>query len=43
VQTSSTVGFDSPATYRHHFTRTMRTTPTAYRRAFRGAGAADGG
>jgi AraC family transcriptional activator FtrA len=37
------VGFDSPATYRHHFTRTMRTTPTAYRRAFRGAGAADGG
>ena len=29
------VGFDSAATYRHHFTRTMRTTPTAYRRAFR--------
>ncbi|MEZ0092818.1 helix-turn-helix domain-containing protein [Streptacidiphilus sp. EB129] len=33
-QVSTAVGFDSPATYRHHFTRAMRTTPTAYRRAF---------
>jgi AraC family transcriptional regulator, transcriptional activator FtrA len=31
---AAAVGFDSPATYRHHFTRAMRTTPTAYRRAF---------
>ncbi|MFF5208166.1 helix-turn-helix domain-containing protein [Streptosporangium sp. NPDC000396] len=29
------VGFDSPVTFRHHFTRTMRTSPSAYRRAFR--------
>ncbi|WP_042366577.1 helix-turn-helix domain-containing protein [Streptacidiphilus neutrinimicus] len=28
------VGFDNAATFRHHFTRTMRTTPTAYRSAF---------
>ena len=28
------VGFGSAATYRHHFTAIMRTTPTAYRRAF---------
>ncbi|MDH2430634.1 helix-turn-helix domain-containing protein [Sphaerisporangium sp. TRM90804] len=27
-------GFDTPVTYRHHFTRTMRTSPSAYRRAF---------
>ncbi|TVL92229.1 helix-turn-helix domain-containing protein [Streptomyces sp. SAJ15] len=31
---ATAVGFDSTATYRHHFTRQMRTTPTAYRRAF---------
>ncbi|WP_269323929.1 helix-turn-helix domain-containing protein [Streptosporangium roseum] len=29
------VGFDSPATFRHHFTGAMRTSPSAYRRAFR--------
>ncbi len=28
------VGFGSAATYRHHFGAIMRTTPTAYRRAF---------
>ncbi|WP_043630021.1 transcriptional regulator FtrA [Nonomuraea candida] len=28
------VGFESPATFRHHFTRAMRTSPSAYRRAF---------
>lgn len=28
------VGFDSPVTFRHHFTRAMRTSPSAYRRAF---------
>lgn len=28
------VGFDTPVTYRHHFTRAMRTSPSAYRRAF---------
>ena|SRR6266508_6672262 len=30
------VGFAHPATFRHHFTRAMRTSPSAYRRAFRG-------
>jgi AraC family transcriptional activator FtrA len=30
------VGFDSPATFRYHFTRAMHTSPSAYRRAFRG-------
>jgi AraC family transcriptional activator FtrA len=30
------VGFDSPVTFRHHFTRAMRTSPSAYRRAFGG-------
>jgi AraC family transcriptional activator FtrA len=30
-----TVGFDTAVTYRHHFGRAMRTSPTAYRRAFR--------
>ncbi|MEV4246258.1 helix-turn-helix domain-containing protein [Streptosporangium canum] len=29
------VGFDSPVTFRHHFTRATRTSPSAYRRAFR--------
>ncbi|MDR8411619.1 helix-turn-helix domain-containing protein [Nonomuraea sp. 3-1Str] len=28
------VGFDSPVTFRQHFSRTMRTSPSAYRRAF---------
>ncbi|WP_018352917.1 helix-turn-helix domain-containing protein [Longispora albida] len=30
------VGFESPVTYRHHFTRALRTSPSAYRRAFTG-------
>ncbi|WP_328583780.1 helix-turn-helix domain-containing protein [Streptomyces sp. NBC_00370] len=33
-EVSAAVGFDSAATYRHHFGREMRTTPTAYRKAF---------
>ncbi|MET7803348.1 helix-turn-helix domain-containing protein [Micromonospora chersina] len=32
---AAAVGFDSPVTYRHHFGRAMRTSPSAYRRAFR--------
>ncbi|MEV6592617.1 GlxA family transcriptional regulator [Streptomyces acidicola] len=32
---ATAVGFESPVTYRHHFSRTMRTSPSAYRRAFR--------
>lgn len=30
------VGFESPATYRHHFVRQMHTTPSDYRSAFTG-------
>ncbi|WP_419996686.1 DJ-1/PfpI family protein [Streptomyces boninensis] len=33
-EVAAAVGFDSAATYRHHFTRQMRTTPTAYRKSF---------
>jgi AraC family transcriptional activator FtrA len=33
------VGFGSAAAYRHHFAAIMRTTPTAYRRAFYAASA----
>ncbi|GGT04213.1 transcriptional regulator FtrA [Planobispora rosea] len=32
---AAAVGFDSPVTFRHHFARAMRTSPSAYRRAFR--------
>jgi len=32
---ASAVGFDSPATYRHHFAKAMHTSPSAYRKAFR--------
>jgi AraC family transcriptional regulator, transcriptional activator FtrA len=43
---ASAVGFDTAVTYRHHFHRIMRTSPTAYRRAFHtgrpGAGPAVG-
>lgn len=28
------VGFDAPVTFRHHFRRIMRTSPTTYRRSF---------
>ncbi|MEU8206161.1 helix-turn-helix domain-containing protein [Streptosporangium sp. NPDC049046] len=38
---ASAVGFDSTATFRHHFTRTMRTSPSAYRRAFRAPASSD--
>ncbi|WP_433331112.1 helix-turn-helix domain-containing protein [Spirillospora sp. CA-294931] len=33
-EVGAAVGFDSPATFRHHFTRAMRTSPSAYRRTF---------
>ncbi|WP_405386328.1 helix-turn-helix domain-containing protein [Streptomyces sp. NBC_01102] len=33
-EVAAAVGFDSTGTYRHHFTRQMRTTPTAYRKTF---------
>ncbi|WP_395105193.1 helix-turn-helix domain-containing protein [Actinomadura sp. SCN-SB] len=29
------VGFESPATFRHHFARAMKTSPSAYRQMFR--------
>jgi AraC family transcriptional regulator, transcriptional activator FtrA len=32
---AATVGFGTAATFRHHFRGRMRTSPTAYRRAFR--------
>lgn len=32
---AAAVGFDTAVTYRHHFNRIMRTSPSAYRRAFR--------
>ncbi|MFE9422601.1 helix-turn-helix domain-containing protein [Kitasatospora sp. NPDC006697] len=31
---AAAVGFESAATYRHHFSRTMHTSPSGYRRAF---------
>ncbi|MFF7653555.1 helix-turn-helix domain-containing protein [Streptomyces sp. NPDC007983] len=31
---AAAVGFESAVTYRHHFGRAMRTSPSAYRRAF---------
>jgi AraC family transcriptional activator FtrA len=34
-QIASAVGFDSAVTYRHHFARMMRTSPSTYRRTFR--------
>ncbi|MEU4158076.1 transcriptional regulator FtrA [Actinoplanes sp. NPDC026670] len=33
-EVASAVGFESPVTFRHHFTQAMRTSPSAYRRAF---------
>ena len=35
-QIASRVGFESPATYRHHFVRQIHTTPSDYRAAFTG-------
>ncbi|MFD0899494.1 helix-turn-helix domain-containing protein [Actinomadura sediminis] len=37
-EVGAAVGFESPATFRHHFSRAMRTSPSAYRRAFRADG-----
>ncbi|REE97375.1 helix-turn-helix domain-containing protein [Thermomonospora umbrina] len=34
-EVGAAVGFDSPVTFRHHFTRAMKTSPSAYRRTFR--------
>ncbi|MEU4716181.1 transcriptional regulator FtrA [Micromonospora purpureochromogenes] len=34
AEVARSVGFDSAVTYRHHFARAMRTSPSAYRRAF---------
>ncbi|MDI6101939.1 transcriptional regulator FtrA [Actinoplanes sp. NEAU-A12] len=31
---ATTVGFETAVTYRHHFAQVMRTSPSAYRRAF---------
>lgn len=31
---ATTVGFDTAVTYRHHFSRALRTSPSAYRQAF---------
>lgn len=36
-QIATRVGFESPVTYRHHFTRRLNTTPTEYRSCFTGA------
>lgn len=35
-QITARVGFDSPVTYRHHFVRALRTTPSEYRSCFAG-------
>ena len=35
-QIAGRVGFESPVTFRHHFVRQMRTTPSDYRGAFTG-------
>ncbi|HEX2313390.1 MAG TPA: helix-turn-helix domain-containing protein [Thermomonospora sp.] len=34
-EVGAAVGFDSPVTFRHHFTRVLKTSPSAYRRTFR--------
>ena len=33
---ANTVGFGTAVTFRHHFRLRLQTSPTAYRRAFRG-------
>lgn len=35
-QIATRVGFDSPVTFRHHFVRQLRTTPSEYRSCFTG-------
>ncbi|WP_433793676.1 transcriptional regulator FtrA [Actinoplanes sp. CA-252034] len=37
-EVAAAVGFESPVTFRHHFTQAMRTSPSAYRRAFHTVG-----
>jgi AraC family transcriptional activator FtrA len=32
---AAATGFETATTFRHHFARAMRTSPSAYRRAFR--------
>ncbi len=39
---AAATGFETAVTYRHHFARAMRTSPTAYRRAFRDGANASG-
>ena len=34
-EVAAAVGFESAVTFRHHFARCMRTSPSAYRRTFR--------
>ncbi len=34
-EVGAAVGFESPVTFRHHFGKAMRTSPSAYRRTFR--------
>ncbi|MBC6448174.1 helix-turn-helix domain-containing protein [Actinokineospora xionganensis] len=36
AEIAAAVGFDSPVTFRHHFSRALHTSPSGYRRAFRG-------
>ena len=33
-EVGAAVGFESPVTFRHHFSRSMHTSPSAYRKAF---------
>ena len=40
-QVAAAVGFDTAVTFRHHFAQAMRTSPSAYRRAFRTADRAE--
>jgi AraC family transcriptional activator FtrA len=37
-EVATAVGFESPVTFRHHFAQAMRTSPSAYRRAFHTGG-----
>lgn len=41
-EVSAVVGFESVVTYRYHFSRVMRTSPSAYRRMFRTVRETDG-
>ncbi|MBP2706052.1 helix-turn-helix domain-containing protein [Microbispora sp. RL4-1S] len=37
-EVGAAVGFESPVTFRHHFSRSMHTSPSAYRKAFGNGG-----